>query len=233
MQIHDLAPGQGARKNRKKVGRGPGSGMGKTSTRGHKGLKARSGGSVRPGFEGGQMPLYRRLPKRGFTNIFKTNNAVLNVKDLDERFDDGAVVDMDALRAIGMVKGRVDGVKILGEGEISKKLLLKNVLVSKTAKEKIEAAGGSIVKEEAPAKAAETAAPESAPAVEAAEAPVEEETAEQAAEPVETPAETAQEAAEPQETQEAADAPEETASAEEAEDTEQAEEADETEDKAE
>ena len=144
MQLHDLAPAPGSRKNRKRVGRGPGSGMGKTSTRGHKGLKARSGGSVRPGFEGGQMPIYRRLPKRGFKNYpFKTNNAVLNVKDLD-RFEDGATIDIDTLREAGLVKGVVDGVKILGQGEISKKFALKNVLVSKTAQEKIETAGGSI-----------------------------------------------------------------------------------------
>jgi large subunit ribosomal protein L15 len=143
MQLHDLAPAPGSRKNRKKVGRGPGSGMGKTSTRGHKGLKARSGGNVRPGFEGGQMPIYRRLPKRGFFNIFKTNNAILNVTDLD-RFEDGATIDIDSLRDAGMVKGRVDGVKILGMGEITKKFLLKNILVSKTAKEKIESTGGSI-----------------------------------------------------------------------------------------
>jgi len=143
MQLHDLAPAPGSRKKRKKVGRGPGSGMGKTSTRGHKGLKARSGGNVRPGFEGGQMPIYRRLPKRGFFNIFKTNNAVLNVKDLD-RFEDGTMIDIDILREAGMVKGRVDGVKILGLGEITKKFSLKNILVSNTAKEKIESAGGSI-----------------------------------------------------------------------------------------
>ena len=143
MQLHDLAPAPGSRKNRKRVGRGPGSGMGKTSTRGHKGLKQRSGGSVRPGFEGGQMPIYRRLPKRGFTNIFKTNNSVLNVKDLD-RFEDGSVIDIDMLRSAGLVKGKVDGVKILGTGELSKKFTCKNVLVSKTAKEKIEAAGGSV-----------------------------------------------------------------------------------------
>ncbi|MBT3177105.1 MAG: 50S ribosomal protein L15 [Desulfobacula sp.] len=143
MQLHDLAPAPGSRKNRKKVGRGPGSGMGKTSTRGHKGLKARSGGSVRPGFEGGQMPIYRRLPKRGFFNIFKTNNAVLNITDLD-RFEDGATIDIDALREAGMVKGRVDGVKILGMGEITKKFKLIKILVSKTAKEKIESTGGSI-----------------------------------------------------------------------------------------
>ncbi|MCF8091608.1 MAG: 50S ribosomal protein L15 [Desulfotignum sp.] len=143
MQLHDLAPAPGSRKNRKRVGRGPGSGMGKTSTRGHKGLKARSGGNVRPGFEGGQMPIYRRLPKRGFTNIFKTNIAVLNVADLD-RFDDGTTVDHETLYQAKMVKGRVDGVKILGDGVAAKKFVLKGLLVSKTAKEKIEAAGGSV-----------------------------------------------------------------------------------------
>jgi len=143
MQLHDLTPAPGSRKKRKKVGRGPGSGMGKTSTRGHKGLKARSGGSVRPGFEGGQMPIYRRLPKRGFFNIFKTNNAVLNIRDLD-RFEDGAAINIDTLREAGMVKGRVDGVKILGLGETTKKFSLKNILVSKTAREKIESVGGNI-----------------------------------------------------------------------------------------
>ena len=143
MQLHDLAPAPGSRKNRKRVGRGPGSGMGKTSTRGHKGLKARSGGSVRPGFEGGQMPIYRRLPKRGFTNIFKTNNAVLNVKDL-ERFEEGVTIDPQILYQANLVKGRVDGIKILGTGDVTKKLVLKDLLVSKTAREKIEAAGGSV-----------------------------------------------------------------------------------------
>ena len=143
MQLHDLAPAPGSRKNRKKVGRGPGSGMGKTSTRGHKGLKARSGGSVRPGFEGGQMPIYRRLPKRGFFNIFKNKIAVLNVRDLD-RFEDGATIDVEVLKASGLVKGRFDGVKLLGNGETTKKFSVKNLLVSKTAREKIESAGGSI-----------------------------------------------------------------------------------------
>jgi large subunit ribosomal protein L15 len=117
--------------------------MGKTSTRGHKGLKARSGGSVRPGFEGGQMPIYRRLPKRGFTNIFKTNNAVLNIKDLD-KFEDNSQIDMQFLREAGMIKGKLDGVKILGSGETKKKFTLKGLLVSKTAREKIEAVGGTI-----------------------------------------------------------------------------------------
>jgi large subunit ribosomal protein L15 len=117
--------------------------MGKTSTRGQKGLKARSGGNVRPGFEGGQMPIYRRLPKRGFTNIFKKNHAVLNVKDLD-RFEDGVTIDPETLYDANMVKGRVDGIKILGTGDVTKKLVLKNLLVSGTAREKIEAAGGSV-----------------------------------------------------------------------------------------
>jgi large subunit ribosomal protein L15 len=143
MQLHDLAPAPGSRKTRKRVGRGPGSGMGKTSTRGHKGLKARSGGSVRPGFEGGQMPIYRRLPKRGFTNIFKTKYAILNVEDLD-RFDDGATIDMAVLRQVGLVKGKVDGAKLLGKGDTQKKFVLKDILVSQTAKEKIESVGGSI-----------------------------------------------------------------------------------------
>jgi large subunit ribosomal protein L15 len=143
MQLHDLAPAPGSRKKQKRVGRGPGSGMGKTSTRGHKGLKARAGGNVRPGFEGGQMPIYRRLPKRGFTNIFKTNNAVLNVRNLDQ-FEDGATIDMDLLYQTKLIKGRVDGVKILGDGEVTKKFVVKHLLVSRTAREKIEAAGGSV-----------------------------------------------------------------------------------------
>lgn len=143
MQIHDLIPEPGSRKKRKRIGRGPGSGMGKTSTKGHKGLKARAGGSVRPGFEGGQMPLYRRLPKRGFCNIFKTRYAVLNIRELDS-FEDGAVIDIESLGKAGMVKGRFDGIKILGQGETKKKLILKNVLVSKSAREKIESVGGSI-----------------------------------------------------------------------------------------
>ncbi|PID74762.1 MAG: 50S ribosomal protein L15 [Desulfobacterales bacterium] len=143
MQLHDLAPAFGSRKNRKRVGRGPGSGMGKTSTRGHKGLKARSGGSVRPGFEGGQMPLYRRLPKRGFTNIFKKKFAIINISDLD-RFDDGTVVDETLLRETGLVKGKIDGVKLLAKGDASKKFTLQKILVSQAAREKIENAGGVI-----------------------------------------------------------------------------------------
>jgi large subunit ribosomal protein L15 len=143
MQIHDLTPEPGSRKKRKRIGRGPGSGMGKTSTKGHKGLKARAGGSVRPGFEGGQMPLYRRLPKRGFCNIFKTQHAVLNIRELDS-LEDGSIIDIESLKKAGMVKGRFDGIKILGQGETKKKFILKNVLVSKSAREKIESVGGSI-----------------------------------------------------------------------------------------
>ncbi len=143
MKLHELAPAEGSRKSRKRVGRGPGSGMGKTSTRGHKGHNARSGGGVRPGFEGGQMPLHRRLPKRGFTSIFKKKVGIVNVADLD-RFDDGTQVDETALRSMGLVKGKLDAVKVLGEGEIKKSLFLKNCLVSKTAREKIISAGGNI-----------------------------------------------------------------------------------------
>ena len=121
MKLHELAPAEGSRKSRKRVGRGPGSGMGKTSTRGHKGHKARSGGGVRPGFEGGQMPLHRRLPKRGFTSLFKKKVGIVNISDLD-RFDEGAQVDEAALRAMGLVKGQLDAVKVLGNGEIKKSL---------------------------------------------------------------------------------------------------------------
>lgn len=143
MKLHELAPAENSRKNRKRVGRGQGSGMGGTSTRGHKGHNSRSGGGVRPGFEGGQMPIHRRLPKRGFTNIFKTKVSVVNVCDL-ERFESGDTVDVEALKEKGMVKNRFDSVKILGDGDISTALTVKDCLVSKSAKEKIESAGGSI-----------------------------------------------------------------------------------------
>lgn len=143
MKLHELAPAERSRKARKRVGRGPGSGMGKTSTRGHKGHKSRSGGGVRPGFEGGQMPLHRRLPKRGFTNIAKKKIAVLNIADLD-RFDSGAVIDPQLLESTGLVKGRYDAIKILGSGELVKTVNVKNCLVSETAKTKIEAVGGNI-----------------------------------------------------------------------------------------
>ena len=142
MKLNELSASPGSVKVKRRVGRGIGSGKGKRSGRGDKGQKSRSGVALK-GFEGGQMPFYRRLPKRGFTNIFKTNNAVLNVQDLD-RFDDGATIDKDTLYQAKLVKGRVDGIKILGTGDVSKKFVVKNLLVSKTAREKIEAAGGSV-----------------------------------------------------------------------------------------
>ena len=143
MKLHELSPAEGSRQSRKRVGRGPGSGMGKTSGRGHKGHNARSGGGVRPGFEGGQMPLHRRLPKRGFTSLFKKKIAVLNLGDLDV-FDTGVTIDGALLRERGLVKGKIDGIKILGNGELTKVFSLKGCLVSQSAREKIEAAGGNI-----------------------------------------------------------------------------------------
>ena len=143
MELNNLKPKKGARHAKKRVGRGPGSGHGKTSSRGEKGQKSRSGFSRKLGFEGGQMPLHRRLPKRGFTNIFKKEYAVVNLADL-ERFDNGATVDEAALRKAGMVKGQVDGVKVLGNGKLSKKLTVSATKFSATAKQAIEAAGGSV-----------------------------------------------------------------------------------------
>ena len=143
MRLHELAPAEGARKKRKRVGRGEGSGHGKTSGRGHKGHKARSGGGTRPGFEGGQMPIHRRLPKRGFTNIFRRDVAEVNIRDLD-RFDSGATVDEAALRAAGLVKGAGKTVKLLGKGEIEVPLTIRLKAVSAGARRKIEAAGGSV-----------------------------------------------------------------------------------------
>ena len=143
MKLNELSPAEGSVKARKRIGRGVGSGWGKTSGRGTKGFKSRSGGSVRPGFEGGQMPIYRRLPKRGFTNIFKKEFAILNVKDL-ARFEEGQVVDEAALVEVGLVKGRRVGIKILGNGEITTKLTIKECQVSKSARAKIEAAGGTV-----------------------------------------------------------------------------------------
>lgn len=142
MNLHTLKPADGARKKEIRVGRGIGSGVGKTCGRGHKGQKARSGGGVRPGFEGGQMPIYRRLPKRGFKNIWAKNFAEVNVETLN-RFDDGAVVDAVALVEVGILKNVLDGVKVLGKGEITKKLTVKLQAFSKSAKEKIENAGGT------------------------------------------------------------------------------------------
>ncbi|TYP50325.1 50S ribosomal protein L15 [Thermosediminibacter litoriperuensis] len=141
MRLHDLRPAEGSRKKPKRVGRGIGSGHGKTSTRGHKGQKARSGGGVRPGFEGGQMPLYRRIPKRGFTNIFKKEYAIVNVKDLNV-FEENTRVTPELLIEKGLIKQVKDGVKILGDGELKVKLEVAAHAFSSSAKEKIEAAGG-------------------------------------------------------------------------------------------
>ena len=143
MELSNLKPKKGARHAKKRVGRGPGSGHGKTAGRGEKGQKSRSGFSRQPGFEGGQMPLHRRLPKRGFTNIFKKEYAVVNLSDL-ERFDNGATVDEAALRQAGLVKGQNDGIKVLGNGKLSKKLTVSATKFSATAKQAIEAAGGSV-----------------------------------------------------------------------------------------
>jgi len=143
MKLNELSPPDGSRGTRKRVGRGVGSGKGKTAGRGTKGHNSRSGGGVRPGFEGGQMPLHRRLPKRGFTNIFKKKIAVINIRDL-ARFENGSIVDEAALIRVGLVKGPRDGIKLLGQGEIKIPLTIKVNGVSKNAREKIIAAGGKI-----------------------------------------------------------------------------------------
>ena len=141
MKLHELSPAQGSAKKPYRKGRGPASGNGKTAGKGHKGQNARSGGGVRPGFEGGQIPLYRKLPKRGFTNHFAKKYAIVNVSDLN-RFENGAVVDAEALLAARIIRDTMDGVKVLGNGEITKKVTVKAAVFSATAKEKIEAAGG-------------------------------------------------------------------------------------------
>lgn len=141
MKLHELSPAEGSAKSAWRVGRGPGSGNGKTSGKGHKGQNARSGGGVRPGFEGGQFPIYRTHPKRGFHNKFATNYVTVNVEDLN-RFADGAVVDLDVLLAAKAVRKSLDGLKVLGGGELKKKLTVKAASFTATAKEKIEAAGG-------------------------------------------------------------------------------------------
>lgn len=141
MKIHELSPAVGATKEVKRKGRGHGSGNGKTAGKGHKGQKARSGGGVRPGFEGGQTALARRIPKRGFNNIFATKYATVNVADL-EKFVDGTVVDTELLKASGIIKKELDGVKVLGNGELTKNLTVKAAKFSAAAKEKIEKAGG-------------------------------------------------------------------------------------------
>ena len=141
MKLNELSPAQGSAKAAYRKGRGAGSGNGKTAGKGHKGQNARSGGGVRPGFEGGQLPLYRKLPKRGFKNRFAVNYAVVNVAALN-RFEDGTVVDAEVLKAAKLVRKELDGVKILGNGELTKTLTVKATVFSATAKEKIEAAGG-------------------------------------------------------------------------------------------
>ena len=141
MKLYELSPAAGSVKDVKRIGRGHGSGNGKTAGKGHKGQNARSGGGVRPGFEGGQMPMTRRIPKRGFNNIFATKYSVVNVSDLDQ-FVDGTVVDADLLTASGLIKKTNDGVKILGNGELTKNLTVKAAAFSASAKEKIEKAGG-------------------------------------------------------------------------------------------
>ena len=142
MKLHELRPSEGAFKTSKRLGRGTGSGLGKTSGKGHKGQNARSGGGVRPGFEGGQLPLFRRLPKRGFSNaMFKVEYSTINVSDL-EKFEDGAVVTPELLKEMGILKKQLAGVKVLGNGELTKKLTVKATKFSASAVEKIEAIGG-------------------------------------------------------------------------------------------
>jgi len=143
MKLHELKPNPGSVKNRKRLGRGTASGQGKTAGRGMNGQGSRSGGGTRPGFEGGNMPLYRRLPKRGFTNIFGTKYSEINVEALN-MFEDGAEVTPEILKTEGIVKKQLDGVKILGNGDLAKKLTVKAHKFSKSAIEKIEAAGGKV-----------------------------------------------------------------------------------------
>ena len=142
MKLHTMKPTEGATFTRKRVGRGIGSGLGKTSGKGHKGQNARSGGGVRQGFEGGQLPLFRRLPKRGFSNaMFKVRYAVINLSDLN-KFEDGAVVTPELLSEMGLVKKQLDGIKVLGNGKLEKKLVVKAHKFSDVAKEQIEKLGG-------------------------------------------------------------------------------------------
>jgi large subunit ribosomal protein L15 len=142
MKLHELSPAEGSVRENYRKGRGAGSGNGKTAGKGHKGQNARSGGGVRPGFEGGQLPLYRKLPKRGFNNFrFGKKYAIINIQSLN-KFNDGEVVDTAALLSAGIIHNVFDGVKVLGEGEIAKKLTVKAAIFSANAKEKIEAAGG-------------------------------------------------------------------------------------------
>ena len=141
MKLHELSPAVGSTKAPYRKGRGAGSGNGKTAGKGHKGQNARTGGGVRPGFEGGQLPLYRKLPKRGFKNHFATQYAIINLSDLDV-FEAGAVIDLDTLVAKGIIKKTFDGLKVLGNGEVTKAFTVKATKFSASAQEKIEAAGG-------------------------------------------------------------------------------------------
>ena len=143
MRLHDLKPPEGSRKGKKRLGRGEGSGLGKTAGRGHKGQRSRSGASIRPGFEGGQMPLQRRLPKRGFNNLFRKTFSVVNLRDLD-RFEAGSVIDPDGLAAAGLIRKGSESVKLLGQGELNKALTLKVHGISAKARQVVEAAGGSV-----------------------------------------------------------------------------------------
>ena len=143
MKLHELSPQEGSTQERFRKGRGAGSGNGKTAGKGHKGQNARSGGGVRPGFEGGQLPLYRKLPKRGFNNFrFAKKYAIVNLATLQDKFADDAVVDFAALLSAGIISNVFDGVKVLGDGELTKKLTVKAAVFSASAKEKIEAVGG-------------------------------------------------------------------------------------------
>ena len=143
MKLFELKPGEGSTKDTKRKGRGHGSGNGKTAGRGHKGQNARSGGGVRIGFEGGQMPIYRRLPKRGFNNVFAKQYAEIKVSDLN-KFENGAVVDAAALKEAGIIKKSLDGIKVLGNGDVTVKVTVKAAKFTESAKAKIEAAGGKV-----------------------------------------------------------------------------------------
>ena len=143
MKLNELTYTEGSRSNRKRIGRGQGSGPGKTSGKGHKGQNARSGGGVAIGFEGGQTPFFKRMPKRGFTNFTRKEYAIVNVEDLN-RFEDGVAVDYEALKAAGLLKKHLDGVKVLGKGKLEKKLTVKAEKFSETAQKAIEEAGGKV-----------------------------------------------------------------------------------------
>jgi large subunit ribosomal protein L15 len=145
MRLHDLKPQPGTKHRPKRLGSGESSGHGKTCGKGHKGQKARAGGSIRLGFEGGQMPLHRRLPKRGFNNAaFKSRYGIVNLDDLEKRFEDGAAINEKLLRGAGLIRGSLDGIKILGRGEVKKKFHLEVESISESARKKIEKAGGTI-----------------------------------------------------------------------------------------